>query len=166
MFLHGIGGAKYDQVTDQIVRLFFGFEPPEFATISATLRLPIAHDETDFSDVGQWQRRLRELQYHPEQFVRSNGDGLANDLIALKRRWVDVPKTPENAQERHRGIVGANEALQPFVAPLREQIERERDELQVRRRSEAILRSREYSFCLYPREHLSKLLRDPALRGS
>jgi hypothetical protein len=43
LFLHGIGGAKYDQVTDQIVRLFFGFEPPEFATISATLRLPIAH---------------------------------------------------------------------------------------------------------------------------
>ena len=36
LFLHGIGGAKYDQVTDQIVRLFFGFEPPEFATISAT----------------------------------------------------------------------------------------------------------------------------------
>jgi hypothetical protein len=161
LFLHGIGGAKYDQVTDQIVRLFFGFEPPEFATISATLRLPIAHEAADFSDFGQWQRRLRELQYHPEQFVQANGDGSAAEFIAAKRHWVRVNKTPENAHERHRGILGANDALQPFVAPLREQIELERDELQRRRRGEAILKSREYSFCLYPRWHFESLLRDP-----
>jgi hypothetical protein len=158
LFLHGIGGAKYDQVTDQIVRLFFGFEPPEFATVSATLRLPIVHEASDFSDPGQWQRRLRELEYHPEQYVQANGDGTAAELIATKRRWVDVNKTPENAHERHRGIAEANEALQPFVAPLREQIERERDELQQRRRGDAILRSRDYSFCLYPRERFSTLL--------
>jgi hypothetical protein len=161
LFLHGIGGAKYDQVTDHLVRLFFGFEPPEFATISATLRLPIAHETTDFSDLGQWQRRLRELQYHPEQFVEANGDGSADKYVAAKRRWVGMNKTPENAQERHRGILAANDALQLFVAPLREQIELERDELQRRRRGEAILKSREYSFCLYPRWHFDSLLSDP-----
>jgi hypothetical protein len=158
LFLHGIGGAKYDQVTDQIVRLFFGFDPPEFATVSATLRLPIAHEAADFSDFGQWQRRLRELQYHPEQFVQTNGDGAAAELIAAKRRWIGLQKTPANADERHRGITSANEALQPFVAPLRQQIEWERDELQRRQRGETILRSREYSFCLYPRQHVSSLL--------
>jgi hypothetical protein len=158
LFLHGIGGAKYDQVTDHIVRLFFGFEPPEFATISATLRLPIAHEAADYSDFGQWKRRLRELQYHPEQFVQANGDGKAAELVAAKRRLVDVTKTPENARDRHLEIAAANEALQPFVAPLRVQIERERDVLQLRRRGEAILRSRDYSFCLYPREHFSALL--------
>jgi hypothetical protein len=163
LFLHGIGGAKYDQVTDQIVRLFFGFEPPEFAAISATLRLPIVHEAADFSDFGQWQRRLRELRYHPEQFVQTNGDGssAAAELIAAKRSWVDMNKTPENAHERHQGIVAANDALQPLVARQREQVERERDELQLRRRGEAILRSREYSFCLYPREHFSTLLDEP-----
>jgi hypothetical protein len=165
LFLHGIGGAKYDQVTDQIVRLFFGFEPPEFATISATLRLPIAHEVADFSDFGQWQRRLRELRYHPEQFVQTNGDGsaTAEELIAAKRRWVNLQKTPDNADERHRGIVSANEALQPFVVGQREQIERERDALQQRRRGEGILRSRDYSLCLYPRQHFETLLREPPL---
>jgi hypothetical protein len=165
LFLHGIGGAKYDQVTDEIVRLFFGFEPPEFATISATLRLPIAHEAADFSEIGQWQRRLRDLRYHPEQFLQTNGDGssAAAELVAAKGRWVDMNKTPENAYERHRGIVAANEALQPLVARQREEIERERDELQHRRRGEAILRSREYSFCLYPRQHFSTLLDEPRL---
>ena len=51
--------------------------------------------------------------------------------------------------------------LQPFVAPLREQIERERDDTQHRKRGEAILKSREYSFCLYPRKHFDKLLAEP-----
>lgn len=162
LFLHGIGGAKYDQVTDHIVRLFFGFEPPEFATISATLRLPIAHEAADFSDFAQWKRALRNLQYHPEQFVEAKGDGKAAELVAAKQRWLDVDKTPENAFVRHQGIAMANAALQPFVAPLREEIEHERDVLQRRLRGEAILRSRDYSFCLYPREHFETLLDDPS----
>ena len=164
LFLHGIGGAKYDQVTDQIVRLFFGFEPPEFATVSATLRLPIAHEATDASQAAHWEGQLRELRYHPEQFVEVNGDGAGNKtngaagLVATKRQWVEMQKTPDNARERHRRIKSANEGLQPFVAPLREKIEGQRDELMRRRRGEAILRSREYSFCLYPRRSFAALL--------
>lgn len=163
LFLHGIGGAKYDQVTDGIIQRFFGFEPPMFATVSATLRLPIVQPSNDASVVEQWQQRLRELKYHPEQFVETNGatgdhTSAVAEFVAAKRRWIELAKTPDNAAERHRGIETANRRLQPFVAPLREKIERERDELLHRKRGEAILRSREYSFCLYPREHFNTLL--------
>ena len=78
---------------------------------------------------------------------------------------MDLNKTPENAHERHHGIAAANRALQRFVVPLREEIESERDALQHRRRKEAILRSREYSFCLYPRQHFDSLLRDPPIHS-
>jgi hypothetical protein len=169
LFLHGIGGAKYDQVTDHIVRLFFGFEPPEFATVSATLRLPLQYEAHDDSLAGQWEQRLRELRYHPERFVDFN-DNLTNgeaaavaDIVATKQRWLRTPKTVENALARHRAIVNANDQLQPFIAPLREQIEGERDASRHRKRGEAILRSREYSFCLYPRRHFEELFRDPRL---
>ena len=169
VFLHGIGGAKYDQVTDQIVRLFFGFEPPEFATVSATLRLPISYEAHEASAAGVWDQRLRELRYHPEQFVdgsviHTNGDTAAIEgLVAAKRHWLQIPKTIENARERHLAIAGANDALQPYVAGLRDQIERERDDIQNRKRGEAILHSREYSFCLYPRQHFDALLSNPPL---
>jgi len=33
IFIHGIGGAKYDQLTDSIAGQFFGAAPPEFMTI-------------------------------------------------------------------------------------------------------------------------------------
>jgi hypothetical protein len=167
IFLHGIGGAKYDQVTDEIVRLFFGFEPPEFATVSATLRLPHENGNQDGVIAGQWEQRLRELQYHPEQHVNVDGaNGDAHRVAAIvegKLNWLRTPKTAENARERHLAIVGANRDLQPFVEPLRERIERERDDTQHRKRNEAILNSREYSFCLYPRQHFDRLLVEPEL---
>jgi len=167
LFLHGIGGAKYDQVTDQIVRLFFGFDPPEFATVSATLRLPIACETCDATAGARWEQRLRELRYHPEQYIdlrSTNGDAsAAAAVVAEKRRWLGVTQTPENARERHRGITGANEALQPYVASLREEIELARHELQMRKRGDAVLRSREYSFCLYPRRDFDRLLVEPRL---
>src|SRR5262249_59771978 len=39
LFVHGIGGAKYDELGDEIDRAFFGFEPPAFLTLSMTLWL-------------------------------------------------------------------------------------------------------------------------------
>jgi hypothetical protein len=175
LFLHGIGGAKYDQVTDQIVRGFFGFTPPEFAAVSATLRLPIAGRPVEQADDRSCQEELRELQYHPELFVRREQaqstesaeqnvlapliDASAIDnLVAEKRRWVNTRKTPQNARERHAAISAVNEALQPHVAERRSQIKSRCGDLQQRKRAEAILQSRDYSFCLYPREHFERLL--------
>jgi hypothetical protein len=155
LFLHGIGGAKYDQVTDEIIRTFFGVTGPAFATVSATLRLPVVAPARDAISLQQWRQQLRELRFHPERFVESNG---AADLVAAKRRWVETPKSPQNAAQRHAAIVAANQALQPLVAPLREQLEQQCNEAQHRKRAEAILQSREYSFCLYPRRHFDKLI--------
>jgi hypothetical protein len=169
LFLHGIGGAKYDQVTDQIARLFFEIEPPVFATVSATLRLPIQYESHEAAAAGQWNQRLRELRYHPEQFVdgataSENGDAARiRDIIASKQRWLTTEQTPANARERHLAIGSANDALQPYVATLRSRIEQERDDIKNRKRGEAILHSREYSFGLYPKQHFEKLLADPPL---
>lgn len=172
LFLHGIGGAKYDQVTDQIARTFFGFPAPEFAAVSATLRLPIARPRRELPFERSWEQQLRELRFHPEQFIEHDGrataDGMANadDLIAAKRRWLLVPKTPENARERHLAIAAANDALQPFVAERRRQLERQRNEMQQRKRADAILLARDYSFCLFPRRHFEQLLLDGPFKTS
>jgi len=172
LFLHGIGGARYDQVTDEIARRFFGFEPPEFAAVSATLRLPIAHPRVNALQDRELARQSRELRFHPERFA--NLDGLMSreeqagveQLIAEKHRWVNLPKTPENAHQRHAAIAAANEALQQHLHSLGSQLERRREELARRKRANSILESREYSFCLHPRRHFEQLLLDdPPLVG-
>jgi hypothetical protein len=41
-FIHGIGGGRYDQVTDRIIASYFGVDPPRFALTTATLFFPQA----------------------------------------------------------------------------------------------------------------------------
>jgi hypothetical protein len=166
LFLHGIGGAKYDQVTDEIARQFFGFELPQFATVSATLRLPIVHGQATPGDENQLRQQAREMLYHPERFTAANGplppedsEAVAN-LIETKLRWVHTPKTRDNAHERHVAITRANQDLQPFLTKMRSRVERQRDELADHKRASSILASREYSFCLQPRHHFEQLLLD------
>jgi hypothetical protein len=161
MFLHGIGGARYDQVTDQIIREFFGLQPPEFATVSATLRLPIARGHLDVAQAVTCAQQLRELHYHPERFLRTDVADVGmnvQEIIASKQRWVQTSKTPQNARQRHLAIAASNEALQPLLADKRHEIKRRCTELQRRKRAAAILQSRDYSFCLFPREHFETLL--------
>jgi hypothetical protein len=159
LFLHGIGGAKYDLVTDQIARTFFGFEPPEFAAVSATLRLPVAGIHTQPARDRSCAEQLRDVRYHPERFVAQSNSAAIADIVSTKRSWIDQEKTPQNARERHLAIASANEALQPFVADRRHAITSRCHEQQQQKRASAILLSREYSFCLFPQRHFETLLK-------
>jgi hypothetical protein len=44
LFVHGIGGGKYDQITDAIIQDFWGCAPPAMCVATATLLLPILDD--------------------------------------------------------------------------------------------------------------------------
>ena len=60
-FVHGIGGALYDQVTDRILASFYGQQPPAFSVATATMYLPQAQgrERTCVECLLAEQRRLR-----------------------------------------------------------------------------------------------------------
>lgn len=155
LFIHGIGGAKYDQVTDDICRRFFGGALPAYATISGTLRLPIAKPARPVVSSRNLRQELREHRFHPERSrsVMQIGAGEVSrveQLVAEKKSWVHTPKTVENAAERHQAINEINRQLQSLLDTRREQIARE---LAIAKRAEGnerLRRSREYSFALFP----------------
>jgi hypothetical protein len=164
LFLHGIGGAKYDQVTDLLVERFFGLRPPEYMTVTATLRLPIAREETTFDDARRTSALLRDMQYHPERHLQADGNQAIAALVNQKRRWIETEPTRENSRERCRMIRDANVRLQPFLADRLRQASRDRETIEGALRNQAILASREYAFCLYPQEPLRRLMDPAALR--
>lgn len=43
-FVHGIGGGRYDQVTDRIMTSYFRIHPPDFSVTTATLYFPTAQE--------------------------------------------------------------------------------------------------------------------------
>jgi hypothetical protein len=165
LFIHGIGGAKYDEATDAICQRFFGLTPPAFATVSGTLHLPIDHPPGDADAVRRLQGRLRELEFHPERFLNndphaSGGFSGVAAVIADKSAWIAEAKTPANAAERHGAIAAANRALQPLVAAARQRTELELASQTRRAQANRILDSREFAFCLYPKRLLEQFLLD------
>ncbi len=164
LFVHGIGGAKYDEVTDTLIERFFGLRPPGFLVLSATLHLPVRRSgpipgpRVSIEQSHTIRRQLRELVYHPERFLGENHGqtlGASNDpagLIATKARWIRTRQTPQNARARCGAIRRVNQALQPWVQRERKRLQRLQAETADAIRAEAVLRWREYGFCLYPEE--------------
>lgn len=155
LFIHGIGGGKYDQLTDELIRRFFALEPPPFMVLSATIYLPVAGSAPAVDGVRDMERQLRQLEFHPEKYLHRKGlsadDGRrVDEWIRAKRSWIETPQTHENARQRCRSIRVANESLQPWLADERERLLALRDEAARRSGADAILRWREYAFCLYP----------------
>jgi hypothetical protein len=163
LFIHGIGGAKYDEATDAICERFFGTTPPAFAAISGTLRLPIARNSGNGDRTGELRQMLRELTFHPERHIDFNGDAPRGEpvrLIEQKQAWLAAAKQPSNAARRHHAIVAANEGMQPFVAATRRSIEQQLADAREQVRAQRVLNSREYASCLFPRDMLKQFLLD------
>ncbi len=168
LFIHGIGGAKYDQVTDAVVERFFGVRPPGYLVVSATLHLPVAHQPGKPEDLQAIARRLRELTWHPEKAaVQAARSGRCEDLaglIAAKRHWIETPQTPENARTRWIEFRRINRELQPWVAQERERLLLDHARISQAIQAEKVLSWREYAFCLFPeatlREFIDELLAD------
>lgn len=164
LFLHGIGGAKYDELTDMLIDRFFGLQPPEFMVLSATCRLPVQHEPTTPEDLRHVRWMLRELTFHPEkhidrQTVRRGGElGELERHVQAKRRWIESQPPETDGRARHEGITSANRALQTYVETQRERLLDKRDRVTAGLQTEAVLSSREYAFCLFPEERLRRLL--------
>jgi hypothetical protein len=167
LFIHGIGGAKYDELTDLIIRRFFGIEPPAYVTATATFRLPIDRPEISLDEVRQSARRIRELRYRPELFlrderVRDDGDLLAK-LAALtdeKREFLAAHDLRHCSQDVFDHLDRLNRAMHDVLAPVEEELRARHTEFVALAKQSQLLSSREFSFVLFPSEKLPARLLD------
>ena len=165
LFVHGIGGSKYDEVTDQIIRGFYNVNPPRYATVSATRLLPIERPSVPPDRDRQLQLQLREMTFHPEKFIdlqhqEPDRRSTLASILAEKAKWIKLSKTSENAAQRHQAIVQANRDLKPFLAGKRAALTDQHDRLVQQIRASSVLDSREYVFCLFPIRSLQTFLLD------
>ncbi len=158
VFIHGIGGAKYDELTDAIVRRFFAIQPPAYLVATLTAMLPLARPAVRPEDVRRIDQLVRQLRYHHESHVPITPE--TDHLIEQKRFWTRTDIRAEKRRQRHHEIERINLALQPFLAKRRQQLFQERAQLRAMLKSASILNSREYAFCLFPESFLRQRLLD------
>lgn len=166
VFVHGIGGAAYDQLTDDIVRRLTGCDPPRHAVVSGTLRLPVEglFPEMATSDpaaeLAEVHRQLRDLEFHPERHLlpRAALPEEARELIGQKQRWIETHPTATLARRRCREIRAANERLQFYAQDIRRDLLARVGPLAAGLRARKVLKSREHPWCFFPEKTLKTFL--------
>ena len=180
LFVHGIGGAKYDEMTDRIIAEFYRVPVPEFLTLTATALLPVQPFPVTNGDRHRLQQRLRELRFHPEQFlsfaeqtehveILGKKAGLAAyHAVARKFRqklkasgnWIN----PRGKRGQRPGYIDVylkiqefNSELETLVADQRDRAASELADVSRQLAANRILASREFSYCLFPADKLRRL---------
>ena len=155
LFLHGIGGAKYDELGDEVVRGFFGVEPPGFLTLSMTSWLGLGLDPASPERLGAVDRLLRDLTFNPDRHLEGELTPDVRGWVEAKRSAIAGPvETRGQRLARFAAIRRSNEALQPLVREPRERLLAERTRLRDGLRRNALARNREYSLVLHSRRRL------------
>jgi hypothetical protein len=113
LFVHGIGGRRYDAGTDCVIKQLLNLPPPPFAVVSATFHLLATADHPNREERRALHRRLRELQSYPERYLDPD-DPRVRDTVEEKERLLRALSEGETtrrerrqAYERIRMITGA-----------------------------------------------------------
>lgn len=163
LFIHGIGGAKYDRITDGIIRAYYRRDPPAMACVSATLHLPLPRGAVSEAAWFAARRRIRDLMYQPDRFLSQRPEAaafLAEKAEAI-RRSDELRRVTPHARAARREVFERirkiNETLRGFLAGADGEARRDLERLRQRREQDRMAADREYFFALFPRQKLRRL---------
>lgn len=163
LFIHGLGGAIYDKVTEEIIRTYYGVEPAEAVMATGTMLLPVeTHDVTE-ADRRSLVRRLRDVRHNPDRLL--SGSQRERDetrrLIDEKRKL--LARRGMTRQERAddwRRLHEINRLLANQLDGEPAATHRRLESVTDRLAQNALLRNREYSFVLHPRDEVVEFYRE------
>jgi len=166
VFVHGIGGAAYDPITDHVVRCLVGSDPPRHAVVTGTLRLPLedVHPLLAAADpalaLHAARGTLRDLRYHPERHLvpLESQPETVREQVAAKGRWIETHPTATLARRRCHEIRSLNEQLAAALVGERLATERRVVQLTEAVKARGVLTSREFPWCFFPEKTLKTFL--------
>ncbi len=145
-FVHGIGGGRYDQVTDRLLSSHFGIDPPRFAVTTATLIFPGA--------VGQPRVCV--------PCVAMEGHTIRHGLLGDRKRQIvaAIDALPRKSVQRSlafHNLHGALSAAAVDHPAVRDWADRYRATQQAER-EEQVLFDRELFYAVQPRDRLAGMV--------
>ena len=162
LFVHGIGGAKYDLITNEIIKEFFGVEPPAYVTVSATLHLPYKPFNVSNDDVIALKHVIKDMGYNPDKYASGEVMESAGMKSMVSEKKDLIAKEAHESEEKHRAfdrLKELNSIMKEKIMSLIMEKEKELEDLEKRIRYNSIVTNREYPFCIYPESILGELFK-------
>ncbi len=163
LFIHGIGGAKYDEISDVILKNYYRIDPPQFACVTATLHIGLPESDATPEELLRLQRVLRDMQANPYLFAKTEiGRELANRRREVTENSCLLRESRPRDRQARRQVY---REIQSLNAELLERggldFESVRQQLAVCKKEldqNQIARGREYFVGLYPIDRLGALV--------
>ncbi|MFQ5731356.1 MAG: hypothetical protein ACE5KM_05305 [Planctomycetaceae bacterium] len=168
-FVHGIGGAKYDEMTDRIIARFYGLRAPAFVAFSATAHLPLGRPfGASVSDLRRLRHQARDLRYNPDRHLPPETSPAVRAMIDEKRALIEQQLRAQTSglskqQRRERSRINAaryrrlrelDDSLAAYTSAEQRRVQARIDNVRQQLAADAVLRNREFSFALFPEEVL------------
>ena len=145
-FVHGIGGGRYDQVTDKIIAHHFGLQPPAFSVTTATMYFPTA--------VGRQRACLPCLKHEGHRLKHSVLGERKRELVAqiagLPRRSSQREELFLTMQRERRAAIASSPKVQEWQRQFRESEAQEQEE--------DVLFDRELFYAVQSRDRLAMMI--------
>ncbi len=166
MFVHGTGGARYDRVTDGVIRRFYGVEPPAYVVGSLTERLPLGIEGVSDEEVADAIERLNRFRHNPDAMLDEVEFASAAErervlMLATEKgdlvRGISTPGADRKAMGAR--IREVNAELREALSPLGDRLQHEVERLSAGREETRILEDRTYPFCFWAPEAIAGRVR-------
>lgn len=155
-FIHGIGGARYEQICEQIAKNFFQVEACPYRIATATMHLaPNVNFELPRYEEKELLKKIRELEYSPEHFLDSE-----HPLAKEKKRLLNEFKNPNtNKKDLHTQITSLNKQMRLELSFIERDLQNELSLLGVKNKTKQVFETRTFPFFYYNLEELIKEIR-------
>ncbi|HEY1628828.1 MAG TPA: hypothetical protein VGF52_03150 [Tepidisphaeraceae bacterium] len=145
-FVHGIGGARYDQVTDFFIESNYRLAPPKFSVTTATLYFP----------------RALEHERVCVPCVEREGHRLKHDLLGQRKRELvaEIAALPRGSPQRSARFfqMHAELALAASHSASMQQWREKLRQTQESEKQEQTLFDRELFYAIQPRQRLAEMI--------
>ena len=164
LFIHGMGGARYEPANDAIIREFFAAEPPVYVTASATLFVKPKAPAPSAQGLVEMRQRIRRMKMTPERFVEEllPDDLEAHELARQRAALLDMAGLSKRERRRafaesKRLAARLRERLAPHILGAENELARAEKNAAAR----SIIEDRTYPFFLHARAALQRLYESP-----
>jgi hypothetical protein len=162
MFIHGIGGAKYDRMTEDFVQRFFGVALAPMCCVSATMHLPLPQTGVSQEDVRAARRASRDIRYNPQRHLGNP----PKDRLHRREESIQESATLKRGRPRDHAararvfheIQRLNDELLQCEPQRVDELDQRARQLEEQWRQDRIALDREYFFALHRRSDIEQLV--------
>jgi hypothetical protein len=155
LFVHGIGGAKYDELGDVILSRFFHLAPPAYLVLSQTVWLGLPDFPGSEQALRAARALARDLRFNPERHLHPDQETELANCIERKHQLIQqVGANHRERVARWRALRACNEEMERGVAQALAEVEDRITRLAVETEWNRVAHHRDLSFVLHRPDRL------------